>query len=106
MKSIDKLYGRMYFLIIVIKEFVGNYVDENGNREKRTYSMFVKDLDMNVETTIDPIQEELIQLGAEDIIKINSSEIKHIKMGEAYPILLNDILNNNSRKLCHFRGQV
>lgn len=89
-----------------IKDFVGNYVDENGNREKRTYSMFVKDLDMNVETTIDPIQEELIQLGAEDIIKINSSEIKHIKMGEAYPILLNDILNNNSRKLCHFRGQV
>lgn len=89
-----------------IKNFVGNYVDENGNREKCTYSMFVRNLDMDVETTIDPIQEDFLQLGAEEIIKINSSEIKHIKLGEAYPILLYDILSNNSKKLCRFKGQV
>lgn len=89
-----------------IKNFVGNYVDENGNREERTYSMFVRDLDMDVETTIDPIQDDFLQLGAEEIIKINSSEIKYIKLGEAYPILLYDILNNNSKKLCRFKGQM
>ena len=89
-----------------IKNFVGNYVDENGNKEKRSYSMFVRNLDMDVEMTIDPVEEDLLQLGAEEIIKINSSEIKHIKMGEAYPILLHDVLSNNSKKLCHFKGQI
>lgn len=95
-----------------IKNFTGNYVDENGNREKRTYSMFVRNLDLDVKVAIDPIQkdiaiqEDLVPLGAEDIIKINSSEIKHIKMGEAYPIILYDILHNNSKKFCSFKGQI
>ena len=88
-----------------IKNFKGIYIDENGNRENRTYSMFVRDLDMDVEATIDPIEEDLLQSGVEKKIKINSSEIKHIKLGEAYPILLRDVMSNNSKKLCRFKGQ-
>lgn len=41
-----------------IKNFTADYVDESGNREKRTYSMFVRDLDMDVRALIDPIEED------------------------------------------------
>ena len=88
-----------------IKNFTADYVDESGKREKRTYSMFVRDLDMDVCTLIDPIEEDFIAGGAARRFTMNHSSILRVELGKVYPILLHDILNNNSRKLCTFKGQ-
>lgn len=88
-----------------IKEFSANYTDENGNTEEKIYSMFVRDLDLDVKNTIDLIEEDLINGGAEKIFKINSSKVKKIELGKAYDIIMNDIKNNKSRKICTFKGQ-
>lgn len=88
-----------------IKDFTAGYVDENGEESKRTYSMFVRDLELDVQTTIDPIETDFICGGAEERLKINSSEIKMIHLSKAYDIILTDIVENRSRKICKYKGQ-
>ena len=88
-----------------IKNFTADYIDENGKCETRTYSMFVRDLNMNVQTLIDPIEEDFVARGAGRRFTVNHSSILRVEMGKAYPILIDDIINNNSRKLCSFKGQ-
>lgn len=88
-----------------IKNFTSEYIDENGNSEKRTYSMFVRDLDKDVRTLIDPIEEDFINCGAGRRFTINSSSILRIELGKAYTVILDDIINNDSRKLCNYKGQ-
>ncbi len=88
-----------------IKDFTAGYVDEDGVESQKTYSMFVRDLDLDVQTTINPIEEDFISDGAEEIIKINSSEIKKINLSKVYDIILKDIKENRSRKICKYKGQ-
>lgn len=88
-----------------VKNFTAGYIDEDGAETRRTYSMFVRDLDLDVNTTIDPIEPDFINANVEKVIRINSSEIKELHMGEAYDILLKDIVQNRSRKLCTYKGQ-
>ena len=88
-----------------VKDFQADYIDENGNKSRRTYSMFVRDLDLDVQTTIDPIEEDFVKSGCSKRFSINSSNILMVKLGDAYEVILNDIVNNNSRKVCKFKGQ-
>lgn len=88
-----------------VKEFVADYVDENGTKSERNYSMFVRKLDLDVKTTIDPIEADFFKAGIEKEYKINNSEIKKIELEGAYNIMVNDIEHNNSRKLCSYIGQ-
>lgn len=88
-----------------IKNFTAGYIDENGILAERTYSMFVRYLDMDVQTLINPIEDDFLAQGVERKFRINSSEIKQISMSKAYDVLMDDILNNRSRKLCTYKGQ-
>lgn len=88
-----------------LKDFSAGYIDERGIESERTYSMFVRKLELDVENTIDPIEPDLVAGGAEEIIKINSSEIKIIDFSKAYDIILKDIVENKSRKICTYLGQ-
>lgn len=88
-----------------VKDFTSGYIDEHGQEHLKTYSMFVRDLDLDVQTLIDPIEPDFITQGVEKQIYINSSELKLIHLGRSYDILLQDIVENNSRKLCTFKGQ-
>ena len=88
-----------------IKNFTSDYFDKNGECSTRTYSMFVRYLDKDVITTIDPIEKDLKEANIEREIRVNSSVIKEIYLGEAYDVLLDDILNNRARKLCTYNGQ-
>jgi aminoglycoside 3-N-acetyltransferase len=88
-----------------IKNFTGGYIDEYGTESQRTYSMFVRDLNLDVINLIDPIEKDFLEQGAESIIKINSSEIKKIALQPVYDILIEDIIHNKSRKLCTYIGQ-
>ena len=88
-----------------IKNFTANYVDETGTLEERTYSMFVRDLDRDVRSFIDPMELEFLRHGVETKFHINTSQIKRIELGKAFPVILDDIVNNDSKKLCRFIGQ-
>ena len=88
-----------------MKNFTANYIDIDEQESTRTYSMFVRDLDLDVRGAIDPIEEDFLNAGVERKIKINSSEIKEIFLGDAYPILIKDIAENRSRKICTYIGQ-
>lgn len=88
-----------------IKNFEGDYIDEDGNCTKRIYSMFVRKLDLDVQSTVDLIEDDFIKTGTEHEIQINSSRIKCIHLGDAYDIILNDIRNNKSQKICTYKGQ-
>ena len=47
-----------------IKEFTAQYTDENGNTSVKTYSMFVRYLDKEVITTIDPMHDVFVKNSA------------------------------------------
>ncbi|MDO4566052.1 MAG: AAC(3) family N-acetyltransferase [Oscillospiraceae bacterium] len=88
-----------------IKDFTAGYLDENGLAGQRSYSMFVRDLNLDVETTIDPIEEDLLAARALKKYRVNNSIIKLVFMGQAYEVLTKDITENKSRKLCTYKGQ-
>lgn len=88
-----------------IKKFRGEYIDKNGTRSQREYSMFVRKLDLDVISTIDRIEPVFLSNKVEDIINVNSSSIKRIDLFKAYEIVLDDIKFNHSRTICTYKGQ-
>ena len=88
-----------------IKEFKAEYIDDLGESTMRTYTMFVRDLDRDVVSLVDPIEGDLIKAGAESKFTINNSSMKRIEMGKAFSVLMDDMINNNGKKLCRYKGQ-
>ena len=86
-----------------VKDFTADYIDAAGVTTRRTYSMFVRYLDREVIVTIDPILPDFLEAGVATKYTINSSDIIMVRMGDAYPILLDDIANNHSGKICTVR---
>ena len=88
-----------------LKDFTADYTDENGITRKATYSMNVRNLGMDVENTILPLEDEFIEKGIEDRFYINDIEYKIIELKESYPIMAGDVINNRSRRICSYIGQ-
>lgn len=89
-----------------IKDFTSSYIDKEQQLTNRTYSMFVRDLDLNVETNADELQEDLILSGDISRIHFNGVPILIIHdLNIVSQYILNDILNNRSRKICKYIGQ-
>lgn len=88
-----------------LKDFTADYIDENGKVSKRTYSMNVRYLDMEVENRIDDYEPEFEAAGAERQFYINEILYKIIDLKKAFPIIAEDVRHNRSRKLCYYTGQ-
>ena len=88
-----------------LKDFTADYIDEDGNVSQRTYSMNVRDLDLDIFLTIYPFEEDFKAIGASRRFKINGIDMKVVDMGKVYPIIAEDVKNNRSRKLCTYKGQ-
>lgn len=88
-----------------VKEFTAGYIDGQGKEEERTYSMFVRDLDLNVYVTIDPMEAQFKQAGAVQAYGINGVDFRLLDLGKAYELMKEDILHNRSRNLCTYDGQ-
>lgn len=88
-----------------IKNFTAGYIDKDGCYSNQTYSMYVRDLEFDVVTTIDPIEEDFIREGIENVFSVNSSNIKKINLNGAYDLIMKDIIENRSRKICKYKGQ-
>ncbi len=79
------------------KDFNGIYVDKNGEKSNKTYSMFVrKD---GVITDLKPLEMLFLKSKAMKINETGEDEIKIINLSRAYEIIADDIKNNGARSL-------
>ena len=86
------------------KTFTADYVDENGKKTNKSYEMFVRDLDLDVEN-LGPREQDFLQENVGKSEDINGSHFFMMNFEDAYHMIYNDIRNNRSRKLCRFKGQ-
>ena len=88
-----------------LKDFTADYTDASGNKRRATYSMNVRNLGMDVENTILPLEDEFIEKGIEEKFYVNGIEYKLIELKQSHPIIVNDVINNRSRRVCSYIGQ-
>lgn len=89
-----------------IKNFTGEYVDEQGQSSIKTYSMLVRDLDLFISHCYDPLEKGLLEEKLAEKIIIN--DIPFIVFPDLHNIvdyIKDDIVNNRSRKFCTYVGQ-
>ena len=87
------------------KNFTADYTDANGHTCARTYSMFVRDLDLDVVNDFDAMEEQLLADGIAQRQLIQDVPITLLDMHASLAPMLDDIRNNRSRKLCKYKGQ-
>lgn len=87
------------------KNFTADYTDADGNTCARTYSMFVRDLDLDVDNDLDPIDKLFLEEGIAKRVFISDIPITLLDLHASVAPMLEDIRNNRSRKLCKYIGQ-
>ena len=88
-----------------LKDFTAEYNDENGKSEQRTYSMYVRPLDVQVETTINPMRAVFLENGTVTEFAINDVSFNLLDMRKAYDLVERDILTNGSGKITIYPNQ-
>jgi len=81
------------------KEFRAPYIDEEGHSEIRGYTMFVRDLEKGVVSSVDPIGETLETKKIAVLKKIHGVDFRMIRLKNAYEEIVGDIRQNSGRKL-------
>ena len=87
------------------KNFAAGYVDKDGHESRRTYSMFVRDLDLDVENILEPIEQQMLDENVARRAMVYDVPITLIDMRKSRDLILEDIINNRSRKICKYIGQ-
>ncbi len=100
-QSVGNLHDNYRYL----KDFTGEYTDENGETTVRTYDMNVRALDKDVTNVIYAFEDEFIEKGIMKRFFINDLEFKIIELAKSHPILQEDVRHNRSRRICSFIGQ-
>lgn len=88
-----------------IKNFTAPYIDENGVEEVRTYSMFVRRLDLDVVADLSKLESLLINKKVAKRIVVNDIPYTIIDMHSSLPLIVSDVKNNRSRSLYSYKGQ-
>jgi aminoglycoside 3-N-acetyltransferase len=88
-----------------MKTFTAGYKGPDKKEEIREYSMFVRCLEKNVETLIDPIGDDLRRSGLCQSKLINGISFETLKLSDFYDAAEKDILENKASKLCRYDGQ-
>ena len=101
----EQSVGNLYSGYRYLKDFTGDYTDENGVTSLRSYDMNVRALDKDVTNVIYAFEDEFIEKGIMKRFFINDLEFKIIELAKAHPILQEDVRHNRSRRICSFIGQ-
>jgi len=91
-----------------LKSFTADYVDESGVKNERTYSMYVRRLDLNVENQARPghdIHDAYLRNNAVQDFIVNDILFRVLDMRKAYKLVEFDIKNNKSRSIATYDGQ-
>ena len=89
------------------KEFTANYIDKDGICEKRTYRMFVRDLEMDPRhiNGFQPLEEQMLQDGKIWSKPYETVSCHLVKIHDLDEAVRKDILENDSRKMYHYNRQ-
>lgn len=78
-----------------LKNFTAGYIDGNGHREERTYSMYVRDLELGLRTGSK--EEFFVRNGVMRVFDHDGLKIKLMKFSDAYDVIWNDIEQNEAK---------
>ena len=90
------------------KEFTADYTDKDENVESRTYSMYVRDLDINPQLKdyqFKELDEWMSSDGIIDRTFINNIPYDKIKLEQMYEYIKDDLLNNKSQRIYIFGSE-
>lgn len=87
------------------KKFTSLYRDKEGIESLRTYSMFVRDMDLDVVNDFDQLEEEFLQTRISKKSYIDDIPCTLINLQASVEIVLEDIIHNKARKICRYKGQ-
>jgi len=77
-----------------IKYFKGSYTDEMGLIEEKTYSMYVRDLDYQIDTDFTVYEKLLLEKGAMKKFSYDDIDITSYKIQELCEVYVDDIKQN------------
>lgn len=81
------------------KSFTSKYINDQGISNIKTYDMYVRDIENNVLTYIEPLEKLFIKKHIMDTYTFDEIVIKQIDLYQAYHIIEDDIRNNNAKSL-------
>lgn len=87
------------------KTFTGEYIDEDGTSSTKSYSMYVRDLDLDVVNDMAEMGRLFEEKGVSKKLTINGINFWIVDMASTVPFIEDDIKNNRSKKLCKYIGQ-
>ena len=87
------------------KNFTAKYIDAEGKTEERTYSMFVRSYELETRNDFAPLHAYLRELGVEKHFCVNDIHYYMIDLHAAVDPIMDDVVNNKSRKFCIYKGQ-
>ncbi|MBQ9788402.1 MAG: AAC(3) family N-acetyltransferase [Lentisphaeria bacterium] len=82
-----------------IKNFTADYIDKNGLLSNKTYSMFVRYLDREIITTVDPMHEVFLDKGIVKETKFINTKLRLLDMQKAYMVVEENIVLHNCDRL-------
>ena len=88
-----------------LRIFCQYYIDEFGNISRKTYSMSVRYLELDVTSDTQIMYEELLRQNIAYERHIGHHIISYINMGDSVPIMEKDILENNAVGQAQYKGQ-
>jgi len=74
-----------------LKDFTGNITDWDGNASVDTYQMLVRNLEMGVQTMVDPMGALLEDAGISKSQKIGEADVKLMKANEVYAFTVREM---------------
>jgi aminoglycoside 3-N-acetyltransferase len=88
-----------------IKEFKSIYIDECSKSSTKTYSMYVRALELETKNNINPIGDALKEKRISKIYIMNNIPFIIVDLNLAFEIIRDDIINNRSKKVAIYKGQ-
>ena len=87
------------------KKFKSEYINENGESSIRTYTMYVRKLALNPLEDFTEMENEFLKNGIEQRIIINDIPYSFVDMHASFGPIVDDVVNNRSRKIYKYKGQ-
>lgn len=89
------------------KEFTADYTDKDGNTAKRTYCMYVRDLEMDPKhiNGFEPLAEKMIGEGFITTLEYLGIGFSFLNIRDLDKAVKEDILENDSRNMYVYHGQ-
>ena len=87
------------------KDFTAKYIDEEGQQDARTYSMFVRDYELDAECELNPLESFLVENKLVELTNIYESRVLKVDFQSCFNVIKNDIEFNKAGLIARYKGQ-